>query len=195
MIDSTTRREIDKVVAKTMREADMKEPPFRIADLLEHLEVNRNFYDLEDPNLLQQFWHKVRIKGKKLVKIVKKIKLAAVWLPDREQIYVDSSLSLPKQEWASFHDATHRILEWHRSFFLGDTAQTLDPDFQRALENEANYGASALMFGGKVFTLRKLWIHLQSGIALLSFEKDIISRMSPHYVDMFNLATIDPWQW
>jgi hypothetical protein len=58
----------------------------------------------------------------------------------------------PKKEWASFHDSTHRILEWHRSFFLGDTAQTLDPDFQEMLENEANYGASALMFAGATFT-------------------------------------------
>lgn len=78
--------------------------------------------------------------------------MAAVWLPDEEQILVDTSLPNPKKEWASFHDATHRILEWHRPFFLGDTAQTLDPDFQEMLENEANYGASALMFAGSIFT-------------------------------------------
>ncbi len=53
---------------------------------------------------------------------------------------------------ASFHDSTHRILDWHRSFYLGDTAQTLDPDFQEMLEAEANYGASALMFCGPIFT-------------------------------------------
>ena len=76
----------------------------------------------------------------------------AVWLPDEERILVDESLPDPKIEWASFHDATHRILEWHRAFFLGDTVQTLDPDFQEMLENEANYGASALMFAGSTFT-------------------------------------------
>jgi hypothetical protein len=34
---------------------------------------------------------------------------------------------------------------------LGDTAETLDPDFQVTLEDEANHGASTLMFGGDVF--------------------------------------------
>lgn len=69
---------------------------------------------------------------------------------------IDSSLPRTKQDWASFHDAMHRILEWHRPFFLGDTAQTLDPDFQLMLEAEANYGASAAMFGGKIFTREAL---------------------------------------
>ena len=70
----------------------------------------------------------------------------------RDSIYVDSTLPEPKKKWASFHDATHGILEWHRPYFLGDTAQTLDPDFQDKLEAEAHYGASGLMFGGNVFT-------------------------------------------
>ncbi len=80
--------------------------------------------------------------------------MAALWLPDtgRERILVDETLPEPKKKWASFHDTTHSILEWHRPFFLGDTAQTLDPDFQNTLEAEAHYGASGLMFGGNVFT-------------------------------------------
>ena len=119
---------------------------------LEHLELYRDYYDLEDPALLRKFWHKVKVRGRKLIKVVRKIKLAGVWLPDETRILVDSSLPKPKQEWASFHDTTHRILEWHRSFFLGDTAQTLNPAFQEELETEANYGASALMFCGQRFT-------------------------------------------
>lgn len=34
----------------------------------------------------------------------------------------------------------------------GCTGRSSDPDFQEMLENEANYGASALMFGGSMFT-------------------------------------------
>ncbi len=64
MTDYSTRKEIDKVVSKTLREADMREPPFEIIDLLEHLEVYREFYDLEDPSLLKRFWHKVQVKGR-----------------------------------------------------------------------------------------------------------------------------------
>ncbi len=155
MPDEFTRREIDKVANKILKEAGMREPPFLINDLLDHLEIDREFYDLEDPGLIRRFVHKVKVKGKILSKIREKIKLAAMWLPNmgkRDRIYVDESLPKPKKKWASFHDVTHSILEWHRPYFLGDTAETLDPDFQVILENEANYGASALMFGGNIFT-------------------------------------------
>lgn len=151
-LDVLTQREIDKVVRDTLREAGLVEPPVRIQDLLDHLRLYRDFYNLEDPTLLQRFWHKVQVQGHKLVEVVRKVKLAAVWLPDEQRILVDTALPPPKQEWASFHDSTHRILDWHRSFYLGDTAQTLDPDFQEMLEAEANYGASALMFCGPIFT-------------------------------------------
>jgi hypothetical protein len=151
-MDEPTRREIDKVVNKILRDADLTKPPIRIEALLHHLDVFRSFYDLEDPNLLQRFRHRVKVGGQKLINVINKIKLEALWLPDQAQIWVDKSLPNPKQEWASFHDSTHKILEWHRPFFLGDTAQTLDPDFQGKLENEANYGASALMFAGDIFT-------------------------------------------
>ena len=154
MIKDSTKRKIDKAVAKTLKEAGMREPPFLIEDLLDYLELDREFYDLEDPGLLRRFQHKVKVKGKILSKIKKTIKLAALWLPDtgRERILVDETLPEPKKKWASFHDTTHSILEWHRPFFLGDTAQTLNPDFQNTLEAEAHYGASGLMFGGNVFT-------------------------------------------
>ena len=152
MIDNATQQEIDRVVVKTLKEAGMREPPFMIDDLLGHLAVDRNFYDLQDPHLLRRVWHRIRVQGRALAKIKAKIKLAAVWLPDTNQICVDAALPAPKQLWASFHDSTHRVLAWHRGFFLGDTAQTLDPEYQLRLEAEANYGASALMFGGGIFT-------------------------------------------
>lgn len=156
MIDNDTVREIDKSVMRVLKDAGIRQPPIRVEPLLEHLDVDRGFYDLNDPSLLRSFWHKVKVKGHKLKKIIKNVNLSAVWLPDQERILVDSSLPSPKQEWASFHDLTHSILIWHREYFLGDTAQTLDPDIQMELETEANYGASALMFGGKLFTLESL---------------------------------------
>jgi hypothetical protein len=154
--DEATCQEIDKAINRTLKDAGLKEPPFLIEDILECLDVDREFYDLEDVTLLRRFWHKVKIKGQKLVNIVRKIDLHAIWLPDRDQILVDTSLPEPKKEWASFHDCVHTILEWHRPYFLGDTAQTLDPDFQEMLEGEANYGSSCLMFGGKLFTKEAL---------------------------------------
>lgn len=128
MIKKKTRKEIDKIVARTIRDSGLTKPPIQIEDLLEFLNLHRDFYNLEDPSLIDRVRHRIIIGGQKVAKIAKKISLAALWLPDRNQILVDSSLPAPKQEWASFHDSVHSILPWHKAYFLGDTAQTLNPD-------------------------------------------------------------------
>jgi Zn-dependent peptidase ImmA (M78 family) len=152
MVDETTCRAIDKLVDRVLREARLKEPPIRIDDLLSHLEIDRDFYNLEDPGFLRKMQHKIKVFGQKLINVAKKVRLSAVWLPNREKILIDSSLPPPKQKWASFHDVAHSLYPWQKIYFLGDTAETLDPDIQMRLEAEAHYGASALMFGGKLFT-------------------------------------------
>lgn len=38
----------------------MREPPFLIEELLEHLEIDREFYDLKDPGLIRRFVHLIR---------------------------------------------------------------------------------------------------------------------------------------
>ncbi|MBI4764991.1 MAG: hypothetical protein HY787_10345 [Deltaproteobacteria bacterium] len=151
-MNDLTRKEIDRTVARVLKDAGIKTPPVKIEDILECIEIHRNFYDLDDPSLLQRVFHKIKVGGVKLKQLTEKINLSAIWMPDKKTIFIDESLPRVKQDWASFHDTTHTILKWHRPFFLGDTAQTLDPDFQEMLESEANYGASALMFGGKLFT-------------------------------------------
>ena len=151
-MNDQTRKEIDRRVSRVLKDTGIKEPPVRIEDILGCLELNRGFYDLNDPSLLERVFHKIKVGGQRLKQLTEKINLSAIWMPDKEIIIIDKSLPPLKQDWASFHDTTHTILKWHRSFFLGDTAQTLDPDFQEQLESEANYGASALMFGGKIFT-------------------------------------------
>ena len=151
-MDDSTRREIDKIVKRTLREAGILKPPVQVAVLIEHLNLYRDFYDLEDPSILQRVRHKVRVHGRKLVEVARKITLHAVWLTDDRRILIDQSLPTPKRRWASYHEVTHSLLPWHRDFFLGDTAQTLDPYYQEALEAEANYGASGLMFCGDRFT-------------------------------------------
>lgn len=151
-MNDQARKEIDKSISRVLKDAGIRQPPVKIEDILECIEIHRNFYDLDDPSLLQRCFHKIKVGGVRIKQLTKKINLSALWMPDKKLILVDKSLPAVKQEWASYHDATHKILKWHRPFFLGDTAQTLDPDFQGELENEANYGASALMFGGKIFT-------------------------------------------
>lgn len=79
MFDDDTLREIDKSVTRVLNDAGLHQPPIRIEPLLEHLEVDRGFYDLDDPSLLRSFWHKVKVKGHKLKNIIKNINLSAVW--------------------------------------------------------------------------------------------------------------------
>jgi hypothetical protein len=146
-MDDQSREEIDRISRQVLQDARLVEPPIEIEEVLHFLKVHRKFYDLDDPNLLQRFAHKLRVGGQRIAQIARKIKLAAIWSPDDNTILIDTSQPKPKQLWASFHDATHRLLPWHRQFFLGDTAQTLEPYYQEILEEEANYGASALMFG------------------------------------------------
>jgi len=156
-VDDSTRKEIDKIVEKILKDAGLGDPPIQIADILEHLKLNRQFYSLDDPNLLRRFAHRLQIGKRKVVNIVReKIRLAAVWLPDEKRILVDESQPKPKQVWASFHDTIHTVLPWHKDFFLGDTAQSLEPEYQDILESEANYGASGLMFGGRIFSAQAL---------------------------------------
>jgi hypothetical protein len=167
LIDEYTCREIDTIVERVLKEAGFKKPPIHIEELLSFLEIDRDFYDLEDPGFLRRMQHKIKISGQKLVKLAKKVRLVAVWLPDRERILIDGSLPAPKQKWASFHDVTHSLLPWQKIYFLGDTAETLDPDIQMRLEAEAHYGASALMFGGRMFTKEALdtdprWLSIES---------------------------------
>ena len=117
------------------------------------MKLFREFYDLQNPGFLDKTKHKIRVHGRKLVQILKKINLKAVLFHDENRIVVDETLPDLKREWPSFHEASHKILVWHKPYFCyGDTAQTLNPDWHEQLEAEANFGASALMFCGPVFT-------------------------------------------
>jgi hypothetical protein len=156
-VDDPTRREIDKVVERILRDSGLRNPPIQVMDVIEFLKLHREFYSLDDPKLLQRLAHRIQIGKDRIVNVVReKIRLAALWLPNEKRILVDESLPKPKQTWASFHDTIHTVLPWHREFYLGDTAQTLEPDYQEMLESEANYGASTLMFGGQLFTEQAL---------------------------------------
>jgi len=155
-MDEKTRSDIDKLVFQAIQKVGFKQPPISLEPILHELEVNRNFVEMEDPSLIRRFLNKLMIGGEIFTKIMKTVKLEGVWFPEEQKMFIKSSLPKLKQDWASFHEATHRLLPWHRQYFLGDTAQTLDADFLEKLENQANYGASALMFGGPMFTKEAL---------------------------------------
>lgn len=151
-MDKATRAEIDKCTSALLKEIGIKGPPVEEEVLLDHLNLHRDFYTLEDPKFFDWLKHKAKVQKHKLVAVLKKIDLVAAWLPDGRKVCISNDLPEPKKRFATSHEIIHSVLDWHRPFFLGDTAQSLDPDFQEQLENEANYGASNLIFCGEVFT-------------------------------------------
>ncbi len=155
-MDNKTKQEIMKVTWKTLRDAGLTEPPVSINNLLGHLELHREFYNLQNPRFLDRAKHRLQINGQKIIRILHKIKLDAVLLFDENRIVVDCEIPEIRRDWPTFHEATHRVLPWHKPYFYCDTAQTLNPDWQQILEAEANYGASEMMFCGPVFTREAL---------------------------------------
>ncbi len=151
-MDRTTRAEIERIAAATLRDAGLTEPPLSVEELLQYVQLHRDYYDLANPGFLDRAKHKLRIHGHKLVDIINKVRLQAVLLFDENRICIDQELPKIKHPWASCHETGHRLLPWHKPFFFGDTAQTLDPAYQVDLEAEANYAAGRLLFLGNRFT-------------------------------------------
>lgn len=152
-LDRKTALDIQCRVDRLFKEMGVKEPPLNMDDVMDHLSVDHSYYDLEDPGFLRDVWHKLQIGTHKISKIIKKVELKAIWLPDSGQIVVDNTVPNTKRKWINAHEVTHSIIPTHREFFLGDTAETLDPVYHEMLEAEANFGASELIFIGEKFTL------------------------------------------
>ena len=152
-LDPRTRNEIKKVTRSLLRDAGITAPPVRIPGIIEHLQLYREFYDLQNPSFLDRSKHKIVVGARKLVEIVKKVRLVAVLFYDEDRIVVDTRLPDVKHDWTTCHEVAHKMIPWHEPYFRGDTAQTLDPDWHEQLEAEANYAASDLMFCGRMFTV------------------------------------------
>lgn len=151
-MNESTRKEIRRITTATLRDAGLTEPPLSVEQLLEHVNLYRDYYDLSDAGFLDHAKHKLQIHGRRLVDVLNKVRLRAVLLFDESRICIDNDLPKIKHPWASCHETGHRILAWHKPFFFADTAETLDPAYQADLEEEANYAAARLLFLDDRFT-------------------------------------------
>jgi hypothetical protein len=151
-MDARTASDIDSAIHRLLAEMLVREPPLILDDVFSHLSLDHGYYNLADPGLLRDVWHQIRIGPSQLVHIVKKIDLRGLWLPDRNKVLVDETIPDLKKRWTNAHEIGHRIIPAHSSFFLGDTAETLHPEYQHMLEEEANYAASTLLFLNQHFT-------------------------------------------
>lgn len=151
-VDQTSQRDIDRLVLRVLRDAGFRGPPVDIGQVLDTLKLDREFYDLESPRLMQRIRHGILVGKKRLSEFVERVSLQAIILFDDNRVLLDQALPPRKHDWALAHEAGHELIPWHRSLSRGDTQQTLDPFWHEQLEAEANYAASGLLFCGKVFT-------------------------------------------
>ena len=152
-IDPHTRTDIERLVKRILQDSGFREPPVDIYGVLETLNLDREFYDLEDPGLTHTLRHQIIIGAQRLSEIVEKVRLQALLFFDEKRVVLDKDLPQIKHDWAYAHEAGHEIIPWHREFCRGDTVLTLDPTWHELLEAEANYAASELLFCGEAFTI------------------------------------------
>lgn len=156
IMDKHTCDDIDQRVRSLIKEMGLREPPISMADVVAHLEIDHSFYDINDPTFYDGLLHKMKLGAFKVKGVLQKVGMQGLWFPQEDKIMLDAALPKPKHKWVTAHEIGHRLIPTHRYFLFGDTAETLDPEYQEMLEQEANYCASALTFMGKKFTAEAL---------------------------------------
>lgn len=160
LVGNQEQREIDKLVAKILKDLGNPEPPINLLQVRQLLTLDLTYYSSTDVGPLAEFAHRIRVAGKQLVArpsllldVVKKAKLSGLWMPDNRRIYIDEEVPKPKHRWIEAHEITHSFIPWHSEFLLGDDELTLDPTCHATIEAEANFGAGKLLFLGGRFAL------------------------------------------
>jgi Zn-dependent peptidase ImmA (M78 family) len=155
-LDQGTAREIDKLIDRVHRNLGASDGPIVPAEVRDMLQLDLRYYTIDDPTVLQEAVHKMRVGAAQvirrpalLVEAVKKFDLKGLFLPDRKRILLDSSLPDLKKRWSESHEIVHSLIPWHQEYLFGDTKETLSPTCHQQLEHEANYGAGRLLFPHK----------------------------------------------
>jgi hypothetical protein len=160
-LDGRTARDIDRRIAKLLKDLGSPEPPLRLEIVRDLLELDRAYYSSSDVGVLADTVHRMKMAGKQVIRrpsilldVVKKLDLKALWVPDRKRILIDSDLPRVKQRWGEAHEIGHSLIPWHETVLHGDMRRTLSLTCQQQVEAEANYAAGRLLFLQEAFTER-----------------------------------------
>lgn len=153
IIRAKTARDIDNRVERVLRGLSHPEPPLRLEDVRELLQLDRAFYTANDPGVMRETVSRIRVAGIQAYKrpmlvfdAIRKLSLKALYLPDRKRILLDEALPKLKHRWNEAHEIGHSIIPWHQDIMLGDNAHTLLPSCREEVEAEANFAAGRLLF-------------------------------------------------
>jgi IrrE N-terminal-like domain len=72
--------------------------------------------------------------------------ILGAWLSGEKTIFVDFSQGEERSNFTEAHETAHELIPWHEEAFLLDHEATLFADVKEGLEEEANFGATALIF-------------------------------------------------
>ncbi len=153
LLKDKTKDDIDRRVEKVLRGLGNPEPPLRLGDVRELLELDRHYYTANDDSILQETISRLKVAGIQVLKrpsilldAIKKLELKALYLPDQKRILLDKTLPKPKHRWNEAHEIGHSLLPWHQDMMHGDNASCLSPMCHVQIEGEANYAAGRLLF-------------------------------------------------
>jgi hypothetical protein len=152
-VGSREAADIQRQVAKLLRGLDNPEPPLNLSDLRELRRLDVRYYSSSNDSFLHEVVSRVRVAGRQIARrpsllrdVVRKAKLSALWLPDRQRILIDADVHRLKHRWLEAHEHGHGVIPWHGRFLFGDDSETLDPACHHLLEAEANYAAGQILF-------------------------------------------------
>lgn len=152
-IAAKTANDIDRRVERVLQGLDYPEPPLRLEDVRELLQLHREFYTTDNPNVVKEVINRLRVAGIQvyrrptlLIDAIKKSSLKALYLPDRKRILLDAKVPKLKHRWNEAHEIGHSVIPWHQEVMLGDNRLTLSQYCQEEVEAEANFAAGRLLF-------------------------------------------------
>lgn len=163
ILSARTASDIDSRVERILEDLGNPEPPLTLDTVRELLRLDFGYYSVNNPGILQETAHKIRLAGKQillrptiLIDAVRKFDLKALYIPDQKRILLDKDEPVLKHRWNEGHEIAHSILPWHEGAMLGDDINTLIPSCHAQLEHEANYGTGKLLFLRNRFTVEAL---------------------------------------
>src|SRR5258708_39721123 len=126
------RAEIDGQISKILRGLGNPEPPLDLAQVRTLLRLDVGYYSSTDDGALREFVSRVRVAGKlfierptRLLDVVRKFDLKALFVPDGQRILLDSAQPEIKWSWYEPHEGTHSVLPHHQAFTHADELYNL----------------------------------------------------------------------
>jgi hypothetical protein len=139
------RRQIPGLVERALRDAgvaDVFPTPLEELQRVIGIEQVVDMAELPDPVAAKKPSRWKRILGALLYR--------------EKTIFVDFSQGEERSNFTEAHETAHQLIPWHEDAFILDHEETLFRDVREGLEDEANYGATALIFQNGRFHKRAL---------------------------------------